>query len=105
MLSSKPILLVEDEKIDFKLLSELQESIGSGKSEKEIELLQEYPWKGNIRELRNVMERVTLLIEEDELRVNHLQVCPHYNLFRSNSENLRRREWQRRFLLDLCFEQ
>ncbi|NWF90413.1 MAG: sigma-54-dependent Fis family transcriptional regulator [Ignavibacteriaceae bacterium] len=38
-----------------------------------LELLQEYPWKGNIRELRNVMERVTLLIEEDELKLQHLQ--------------------------------
>ena len=38
-----------------------------------LELLQSYYWKGNIRELRNVMERVTLLLEEDELKDRHFQ--------------------------------
>jgi len=38
-----------------------------------IELLQSYYWKGNIRELRNVMERVTLLLEDDELKERHFQ--------------------------------
>jgi len=32
---------------------------------------QKYQWKGNIRELRNVMERVTLLTEEEELKDSH----------------------------------
>jgi two-component system, NtrC family, response regulator AtoC len=36
-----------------------------------IELLKTYSWKGNIRELRNVMERVMLLAEEDELTDAH----------------------------------
>lgn len=36
-----------------------------------LELLQDYHWKGNIRELRNIMERVTLLLEEDELKDRH----------------------------------
>ena len=36
-----------------------------------LELLKTYPWKGNIRELRNVMERVMLLAEEDELTDSH----------------------------------
>jgi DNA-binding NtrC family response regulator len=39
---------------------------------KALELLEQYPWKGNIRELRNVMERAALLIEEDELKEQHL---------------------------------
>lgn len=38
-----------------------------------LEMLQKYHWKGNIRELRNVMERVTLLLEEDELKDRHFQ--------------------------------
>ncbi len=38
-----------------------------------LELLENYSWKGNIRELRNVMERVTLLLEEDELKEKHFQ--------------------------------
>jgi len=34
-------------------------------------LLEKYPWKGNIRELRNVMERAILLMEGDELKLKH----------------------------------
>lgn len=37
-----------------------------------LDLLQEYAWPGNIRELKNVMERAVLLCEEDALRVYHL---------------------------------
>jgi DNA-binding NtrC family response regulator len=37
-----------------------------------LELLESYSWKGNIRELRNVMERAALLIDEDELKDHHL---------------------------------
>ena len=33
--------------------------------------LESYKWKGNIRELRNVMERAVILIEEDELKERH----------------------------------
>lgn len=36
-----------------------------------LELLKSYSWKGNIRELRNVMERVVLLAEEEELSDHH----------------------------------
>ncbi len=36
-----------------------------------VELLKAYSWKGNIRELRNVIERVMLLAEEDELTDQH----------------------------------
>lgn len=37
-----------------------------------IKLLKGYSWKGNIRELRNVMERAVILLEEDELKEHHL---------------------------------
>lgn len=43
-----------------------------GISKEASELLQNYYWKGNIRELRNVMERATLLLEEDELKERHI---------------------------------
>lgn len=33
-----------------------------------------YPWPGNIRELRNVMERALLLCTENEVRLEHLPV-------------------------------
>ena len=34
-----------------------------------MEVLQRYPWPGNIRELRNVIERAVILIEGSTLRV------------------------------------
>ncbi len=37
-----------------------------------MELLTSYYWKGNVRELRNVIERAVLLIEDDELKDFHL---------------------------------
>ncbi|HZW38657.1 MAG TPA: sigma-54 dependent transcriptional regulator [Ignavibacteriaceae bacterium] len=36
-----------------------------------LNFLVNYSWKGNIRELKNVMERAILLLEEDELREKH----------------------------------
>jgi len=36
-----------------------------------LSLLEKYPWKGNIRELRNVMERAILLMEGDEMKLKH----------------------------------
>jgi two-component system, NtrC family, response regulator AtoC len=36
-----------------------------------LELIKSYPWKGNIRELRNVMERVALLTDDEELSEFH----------------------------------
>jgi len=37
-----------------------------------MDILESYYWKGNIRELRNVIERVVLLMEEAEVREHHL---------------------------------
>jgi DNA-binding NtrC family response regulator len=37
-----------------------------------IYLLEQYPWPGNIRELRNVMERATILAEGDFIEPKHL---------------------------------
>jgi len=41
-----------------------------------VQALQSYPWKGNIRELRNVIERAVLLLDENEeiLKVHHLNL-------------------------------
>ncbi len=39
-----------------------------------LELLQRYQWPGNIRELRNVMERAVLLTTSDVVEVEHLPV-------------------------------
>jgi transcriptional regulator with PAS, ATPase and Fis domain len=39
-------------------------------------LLVEYPWPGNIRELRNLFERTVLLETGDVLEPNHLKIAP-----------------------------
>jgi DNA-binding NtrC family response regulator len=43
-----------------------------GISPEAMNILESYYWKGNIRELKNVMERVVLLMEEDEVKEHHL---------------------------------
>ncbi len=43
-----------------------------GISEEAIKLLQDYSWKGNIRELRNAMERAVLMMDGDEIKEQHL---------------------------------
>lgn len=37
-----------------------------------LKLLQQHPWKGNIRELRNVLERAVVLAEDTEILPEHL---------------------------------
>jgi DNA-binding NtrC family response regulator len=37
-----------------------------------IDRLQQHAWKGNIRELKNVIERAVILAEQPELRINNL---------------------------------
>jgi DNA-binding NtrC family response regulator len=44
----------------------------TGISNEALSILESYKWKGNIRELRNVMERIILLIEENEVKEHHL---------------------------------
>ncbi len=44
----------------------------TGFSEEARQLLQRYPWPGNIRELRNLIERATILAGEGEIRPAHL---------------------------------
>ncbi len=39
-----------------------------------LEKLQEYDWKGNIRELRNCIERAVILSNGEELNINHLPI-------------------------------
>jgi DNA-binding NtrC family response regulator len=43
-------------------------------SSEAIALLEGYPWPGNIRELRNVMERALVLCQGNEISVEHLPV-------------------------------
>lgn len=43
-----------------------------GMSEEFMQKLKSYPWKGNIRELKNVIERAVILADEDLLTPEHL---------------------------------
>ncbi|RJQ53972.1 MAG: sigma-54-dependent Fis family transcriptional regulator [Nitrospiraceae bacterium] len=42
-----------------------------------VHLLQQYPWKGNVRELRNIMTRVATLLPPDTTRVFPAHILPH----------------------------
>jgi len=53
------------------LNKELRKSF-TGYSPGAAELLEQYSWPGNIRELRNVIERTMILTPEGEIDVNHL---------------------------------
>lgn len=44
----------------------------SGVSSEALKLMRRYPWPGNIRELRNVVERAMVLCEGDEIKPAHL---------------------------------
>jgi len=50
-------------------------------SKETAERLLSYPWPGNIRELRNVIEWVTFMYDEDEVRPEHLGI-----MYRSSDE-------------------
>ena len=50
-------------------ISEEQGATPKKFNSKAIELLQKYNWSGNIRELRNVVERL-LILGEDEISAN-----------------------------------
>ncbi|MHB8578581.1 MAG: sigma-54-dependent transcriptional regulator [Ignavibacteriaceae bacterium] len=52
-----------------------------------LQLLESYPWKGNVRELRNVIERAVLLIEEDELKEYHLTSLISSNAIQKEEDN------------------
>jgi len=56
-------------------VDEFNRSMGrkiSGVSSGALRLMREYPWPGNIRELRNVIERAMVLCEGEEIRQAHL---------------------------------
>jgi two-component system response regulator PilR (NtrC family) len=41
-------------------------------SQRAIKMLKDYSWRGNVRELENMIERVTLLCDDEVIDVNHL---------------------------------
>ncbi len=45
-------------------------------SDEAVQLLMVYPWSGNVRELRNIMERAAVLAEKGEVLPKHLPIQP-----------------------------
>ncbi len=59
----------------YTFLNEFSNKFGKdihGIDPKALEILESYNWKGNIRELKNVIERATLLMDDNELKDHHL---------------------------------
>jgi DNA-binding NtrC family response regulator len=48
-----------------------------GLSPETIHLLQLFPWRGNVRELRNIMTRIATLLPSDTRKIFPFQVLPH----------------------------
>jgi DNA-binding NtrC family response regulator len=48
-----------------------------------LETLKEYPWKGNVRELENVIERALILCEGESITLEHLRLNPSSNAMTS----------------------
>lgn len=46
-----------------------------------IQILEAHPWHGNVRELKNVIERVVLLYDDNELRPSHISFLEEYAHF------------------------
>ncbi|MGX9367105.1 sigma-54-dependent transcriptional regulator [Desulfoplanes sp. PS50] len=44
-----------------------------GLSRAALDMLRAYPWKGNVRELKNAIERAVLIYDDEELRTEHLE--------------------------------
>jgi len=65
----------EIERLARALITESCQRMGRAEPElspEVLEHLQQYPWPGNIRELRNVIERAVLLCSGDRLELSHL---------------------------------
>jgi DNA-binding NtrC family response regulator len=47
-----------------------------------LEALKQYPWPGNIRELRNILERSLMLSDSNQITYKNLNFLPQYTTFR-----------------------
>lgn len=74
----------------YSFLKEFASKFGKqikGIDEAALELLKSYSWKGNVRELRNVLERAIILLEEDELKERHLHFMKTQSSLLSKDED------------------
>ncbi len=72
-------------------MNRFNESFGknfTGLSREAHEMLLNYPWAGNVRELRNVIERVVLLEEGSLIELEHLAFMPQQEVTSLNKESV-----------------
>ena len=65
----------------LKLSAERTNKRITGMSKELINVLQKQEWKGNIRELKNVIERAVILADDNELKVEHLPLEMQHSSF------------------------
>jgi two-component system NtrC family response regulator len=53
-----------------------------------LKVLNEHPWKGNVRELRNVIERVVIISDSDTLTTDLLQLDFYNEIVEDTSQTL-----------------
>lgn len=77
------------------LVDELNEALGTavdGMSDEAMYIFQRYSWPGNIRELRNVLERTVIVNRHGEIRKNHLPLYLLQNELELNEDLLKFKE-------------
>ena len=67
-----------------------------------LQLMQQHPWQGNIRELQHVLERAVMMCQQDQIRANDLML-QHVSL--SESEAVQESNIQLETLADMTLEQ
>ena len=85
------------------LLKRFYPEINMTISNEAIECLQQYPFPGNIRELSNIIQRATLMVDDDEIEYQHLPDECKKNLNEDNnktcfSELITLKELEKRYL-------
>jgi len=68
------------------LLKRFYPEINMTISNEAIECLQQYPFPGNIRELSNIIQRATLMVDDDEIEYQHLPDECKINLHEDNNK-------------------
>ena len=71
-------------------LSRFKEEFGkklSGVTEQAMAVLRGYSWPGNIRELKNCLERAAILTDEELIQPRHLIITAHQDVHEQNGQN------------------